>query len=116
MTGTNWPITFVEGDAVLPGDGQGILVVTGNLTVNGSDSWKGLILVGGTLTSNGNNNIQGGLVTGLNVKLGQTVAGQTVGNGNKTIQYNSCYLSSAMARFGGWQRVKNGWLDNWPVY
>lgn len=116
MSGNLWPITFIEGDATLPGDGQGILIVTGNFTISGSDEWKGLILVGGTFTSNGNNEIMGGMITGLNVKLGQTVVGQSVGNGNKTIQYHSCYLASAMGRFGGWQRVKNGWMDNWPVY
>jgi Tfp pilus assembly protein PilX len=116
MNGTNWPIVFNEGDAVLPNNGQGILIVTGNLTINGSDDWRGLVLVGGTITSNGNNNITGGIVTGLNIKLGIAVPQQSVGNGNKTFQYNSCHIASAMGRFGGWQRLRNGWLDNWPVY
>lgn len=116
MNGSNWPIVMVEGDATLPDDGQGILIVTGDLRINGSDTWKGIILVGGTFTSNGNNNIQGSLITGLNVKLGMTVDDQTVGNGNKLIQYNSCHIANAMAQFGGWQRVRNGWLDNWPSY
>lgn len=116
MNGSNWPIVFVEGDAVLPGDGQGILIVTGDLTINGSDTWDGIVLIGGVLTSNGNNKVKGGIVTGLNLKLGMTVPDQTVGNGNKLYQYDSCAMASAMGRFGGWQRVRNGWLDNWPSY
>lgn len=122
MSGTNWPVVFIEGNKTIAnsdvpsGGGQGILIVTGNLTLNGSAAWKGIVLVGGTITSNGNNTITGGIVTGLNIKLGQAVGTQSVGNGNKTFQYNSCYIASSMARFGGWQRVRNGWVDNWPSY
>ncbi len=116
MGGTNYPVVFVEGDATLPGDGQGILVVTGNLTISGSDQWKGVVLVGGTFTSNGNNKVLGAIITGLNVKLGINVPVTSLGNGNKTIQYESCEIAKAMSQFGGWQRVRNGWLDNWPAY
>lgn len=122
LSGTNWPVTFVEGNKSLnnsdvpSGGGQGILIVTGNLTLGGVAKWNGIVLVGGTLTSNGNNTVLGGVVTGLNVKLGQSVGSQSVGNGTKTFQYHSCYIASSMARFGGWQRVRNGWVDNWPSY
>lgn len=122
LSGTNWPVVFVEGNKTLTnadvpsGGGQGILIVTGDLTMNGNTAWNGIVLVGGTITSNGNNTVLGGIVTGLNVKLGQSVSGQTVGNGTKTFRYNSCYIASSMARFGGWQRVRNGWVDNWPSY
>lgn len=122
LSGTNWPVVFVEGDKSLnnsdvpSGGGQGILIVTGNLTLGGVARWNGIVLVGGTLTSNGNNTVLGGIVTGLNVKLGQSVASQSVGNGTKTFQYHSCHIASSMARFGGWQRVRNGWVDNWPSY
>lgn len=122
LSGTNWPVVFVEGNKTLTnadvpsGGGQGILIVTGDLTLNGNAAWSGIVLVGGVITSNGNNTILGGIVTGLNVKLGQSVSGQTVGNGTKRFQYNSCYIASSMARFGGWQRVRNGWVDNWPSY
>jgi hypothetical protein len=120
--GSNWPITFVEGNLTLnnsnvpSGGGQGILVVTGNLTMNGNSRWNGVLLVGGVLTSNGNNTVYGATFSGLNVKLGQTVPTQALGNGTKTYQYHSCHIASAMGRFGGWQRLGNGWLDNWPSY
>ena len=68
----NWPVTRVNGDLTLPSDGKGILIVTGDLTWNGSPlkTWEGLILIGGVLTANGQGNIYGALVTGLNVKIG----------------------------------------------
>ncbi|HET9134866.1 MAG TPA: hypothetical protein VFN90_11210, partial [Gemmatimonadales bacterium] len=120
--GTNWPIVFVEGNKTLNNSdvpspaGQGILIVTGDLTMNGNTKWSGIVLVGGRLTSNGNNTVLGATYSGLNIKLGQTVSTQTLGNGTKTFQYHSCHIASAMARFGGWQRMTNAWVDNWPSY
>lgn len=111
-----WPTIKVTGDYTLPGDGKGVLIVTGDLTINGSTQWNGIILVGGNLTSNGNNTVNGAVMTGLNIKLGQTVATGSVGNGNKTFQYNSCSVDSAMARFGGAQRIRNAVGDNWAMY
>ncbi|MCP9495562.1 MAG: hypothetical protein MSG64_14035 [Pyrinomonadaceae bacterium MAG19_C2-C3] len=59
-------LTFVEGDAVLSGDGAGLLVVTGDLTLSGSVDFKGLILVlgGGRVLRSGSGDckIQGAIV------------------------------------------------------
>ena len=112
----NWPITRVNGDLTLPGDGQGILIVTGNLTISGGDTWQGLVLVGGTITSNGNNTVYGATVSGLNVKLGVAVPVSTIANGNKLYQYDSCALSRALGKIGSIQRVRNGWTDTWSSY
>jgi hypothetical protein len=112
----NWPTIRVNGDLDLPGDGKGVLIVTGNFSLSGSKRWDGLILVGGTLTSNGNNTIQGAIVTGLNIKVGIPVGQTAVGNGNKTFQYSSCNLSRALGHVGSIQRVRNGWVDTWPSY
>lgn len=112
----NWPTVKVNGDLVLPGDGKGILIVTGNLSLSGSQRWDGLVLVGGTLTSNGNNTIEGAVITGLNVKLGVNVPQQTIANGNKTFQYDSCNLMRALGHVGSLQRVRNGWTDTWSSY
>jgi hypothetical protein len=111
----NWPVIRVNGDLDLPTDGNGILVVTGNLTLNGSENWNGLILVGGSVTSNGNNHTMGAVISGLNVKLGQAVPASTL-NGNKTYEYDSCALTRALGRVGSLQRVRNGWVDTWPSY
>jgi Tfp pilus assembly protein PilX len=111
----NWPVVRVNGDLSLPSDGKGILVVTGNMTLTGSENWDGIILVGGTLTSNGNNHTKGAVVAGLNVKLGQTVGTSNL-NGNKTYEYDSCALARALGHVGSLQRVRNGWVDTWPSY
>lgn len=111
-----WPVIRANGNFSLPGDGRGTLIVTGNLTISGSTSWNGVILVGGNLTSNGNNTVQGAVVSGLNVGLGQTVPQGTVGNGNKTYQYNSCNIANAAARFAALRVFPNAWLDNWATY
>lgn len=112
----NWPVTRVNGNLTLPGNGKGILIVTGNLTVSGSDRWDGLVLVGGTVTSNGNNTIQGAIISGLNIKLGMAVPQTAIGNGTKTFQFDSCNLARALGHVGSLQRVRNGWTDTWSSY
>jgi hypothetical protein len=115
----DWPVILVKASSLSLNagrSGQGLLVVTGNLTMNGSFSWDGVILVGGVLTSNGNTTIQGAIVTGLNAKLGQAVSMSDIGNGTKTIRYNSCLVSQALSHLGSLVALPNAWADNWPVY
>lgn len=118
-TFTSWPIIMVTAASVTLGpgqSGQGLIVVTGNITLNGSFSWDGVILAGGVITSNGNQTIQGAIMSGLNVQLGQTVATSDVGNGNKTVRYNSCNVSSALQNLGSLQAIPNAWADNWSTW
>jgi len=112
----NWPVVKANGDLSLPGSGKGILIVTGNLTINGGQQWEGLVLVGGTVTSNGNNSILGATVSGLNVKLGIAVPQSSITNGTKIFRYDSCNLTRALGSVGSLQRVRNGWTDNWASY
>ncbi len=115
----NWPVILVNGDLSLSGgetNGKGILIVTGNLTMGGSWSHEGIVLVGGVLTSNGNNTIQGAVMTALNIKLGIAVPQVAIANGNKTFQYNSCSIASALQRSGSVRRVRNAWTDTWSSY
>ncbi len=112
----NWPVIKVVGDFTLPGAGQGTLVVSGNLTVNGSNMWQGVILAGGNLISNGNNTVEGAVVSGLNTMFGQSLPQASIGNGTKTYQYNSCNVSSAMAKQAKLVPYTNAWVDNWPTY
>ncbi len=113
----DWPVVRVNGDLNFPNmDGKGILIVTGNMTIGGSRRWDGLVLVGGTITSDGNNTIQGAIITGLNVKLGMAVPQTSVGNGQKTFQFDSCNLTRALGHVGSLQRVRNGWTDTWSSY
>jgi hypothetical protein len=115
----NWPVILVNGDLSLSGsepNGKGILIVTGNLTMGGSWQHEGIVLVGGVLTSNGNNTIQGAVMTALNIKLGIAVPQVAIANGNKTFQYNSCSIASALKQIGSVRRVRNGWTDTWSSY
>ena len=113
---SSYPVIYASGDLSLPGSGQGILIVTGNLTINGALQWNGIILVGGSITSNGNNTVNGAVMTGLNVLLGQTPGVEAVGNGNKTFRYNSCEVAKAMASFGGLVPYSNAWVDDWATF
>jgi hypothetical protein len=39
-----------------------------------------------------------------------------IGNGTKTIRYNSCLVSQALSHLGSLVALPNAWADNWPVY
>jgi len=117
----DWPTIYVNnaGGTISLGPGQsgkGLLVIRGNATLNGSFSWHGVVLVGGVMGGNGNQTIHGAVVTGLNVKLGETVARNSLGNGTKDFRYNSCYVVNALAGFGGFSAMSNAWADNWPEW
>ena len=112
---TYYPIIRINGDFNVPTSGQGMLIVTGNLTISGSTSWKGVLLVGGDITSNGNNGIQGATVSGLNVKLGTYVPTSTA-NGTKQYNYNSCEVAKSTMSSGALVTMRNTWVDNWVEY
>jgi hypothetical protein len=112
-----WPVIRIDGDYnVGPPGGQGTLIVTGNLDIDGTAEWDGIILVGGTLYSNGNQNIHGAVISGLNEILGINVAQSDVGNGQKTYQYDSCAIANAANRFAAHILISKTWSNNWPVW
>ncbi len=116
---TAFPTIYVGNNSTTPfviPDGRGMLVIRNNAEISGNDVWSGVVLIGGTVTSNGNNTIAGALITGLNVKLGETVGVNAVGNGNKDFSYNSCAVESAMAGMGRMKVFKNTWGNNYSVY
>jgi hypothetical protein len=117
----DWPVVRVNNSGgptfVLPAPGgQGILIVTGDMQLNGGVAWDGLVLVGGIITANGNNRLSGAVVSGLNVKLGMAVLPAAISNGQKDYKYDSCNLARALGQVGSIQRVRNGWNDTWPSY
>lgn len=129
-SGSTFPLIFVQGDysGKFPNIGQGIFIVTGDLTLNGNTDWNGIVLVGGALTSNGNNTVYGATYTGLNISVPAynppnaanasfPISGVTdIGNGTKTYQYDSCAIKKALSQYGDWARLGNAWTDNWPAY
>ena len=99
-------ITFCDGNCSFTGNGGGILVVTGSLTLTGNFSFNGLILVtgqGGVLRSGGGNGtIQGNMVIapyvgsqiadGIDPAISATFLSPSYdlsGGGNSTVVYNS---------------------------
>lgn len=101
-------LTFVDGDFVLgPGSptGQGTLIVTGNLTLNGNFNWNGVIMVLGSgsvqRSGGGNGNIYGAMFvakfakTGASTDVFQAPTFNTSGGGTANIQYNSFEVDRA---------------------
>jgi hypothetical protein len=115
-----YPIIRVNGNFDLLSSGTGMLIVTGNLTISGNKGWRGVILAGGVLTSNGNNailggGVQGAVISGLNVKLGMDVD-ESLANGTKQYNYNSCEVAKATTLMGALVTLRNTWVDNWVEY
>ena len=113
---TFWPIIKVTGDLSLPNNGRGVLIVSGNFTINGGQAWDGVLLVGGTVTSNGSNTIRGATISGLNKQLGMAVPVSDIANGTKAFRYNSCLIARALRPFAGLVPMDNAWADNWASY
>jgi hypothetical protein len=113
-----WPVVRVDGTLNVdpPHSGRGLLIITGDLHMNGNFTWDGIILVGGRITSNGYQEVRGTTISGLNVKFGQAVGASSIGNGTKIFRYHSCNVENALNALGALQPVRNGWADNWMGY
>ncbi|MEJ7576469.1 MAG: hypothetical protein WKF74_05660 [Pyrinomonadaceae bacterium] len=102
---THSQITFVDGDLDLSGvggRGNGLLVVTGTLTMGGSSGWDGLVLVlgEGNVGRNGTPDIKGGLVI---ANFDPTGTGDfnapsllSNGGGNSIVGYDSSLIDRAL--------------------
>ncbi|HEX7771771.1 MAG TPA: hypothetical protein VF435_05075 [Pyrinomonadaceae bacterium] len=106
-------LTFVDGDLTLgPGNpsGQGTLIVTGKLTLDGNFNWNGVIMVlgdGNVLRSGGGHgNIYGAMFVAKFAKVGlssdvfQAPTFNTNGGGSANIQY-SCSAIDMAKSVGG---------------
>lgn len=110
---TGQGITFCDGNVEMSGNGGGILVVTGTLTLKGNFDFRGLILVtgpGGVIRSGGGNGtIQGNIVVapyvGSRIEDGITPSDTDLflspqydlsGGGNSTVVYNSTAMDSGI--------------------
>ncbi|MCA1607846.1 MAG: hypothetical protein LC730_00075, partial [Acidobacteria bacterium] len=117
---TGQGITFVDGDVEFTGNGGGILIVTGKLTLKGDFNFKGLIIVTGhegvDRRGGGHGEILGNMVVapyqnnkiidqigppqlGLNPPLLSTFLAPKYdlsGGGNSTIAYNSSAVNSGL--------------------
>jgi len=105
-------ITFCDGNCTLTGDGGGILVVTGKLTLHGNFSFRGIIIVTGSggvdRTGAGNGLIQGNMVIAPYQNSSVLPATDPVGTaflaprydlsggGSSMIAYNSTAINSGL--------------------
>ncbi|HXV86536.1 MAG TPA: hypothetical protein VD793_07545 [Gemmatimonadales bacterium] len=87
-----FPIIWVEGSASINQDrGQGVLIVNGDLDVQGGFQFFGPILVKGTINTQGTGGHFNGGVIAANVNLDQSVV-----LGDAVINYSSCALTRAL--------------------
>jgi hypothetical protein len=100
-------ITFVDGDADLnPADGAGLLICTGNLTIEGSAVYNGLILVLGagslTRSGGGDGTTLGSILVARFGSSGDFLAPtmQANGSGTSKIQYDSAWVRRGLASPG----------------
>ena len=109
-----WPVIYLETNYALDAGhtGRGTIIAEHDLTMNGSFEWDGIILVGGVMTSDGKQTIEGTTITALNMLLGQTVGGSSVGNGNKSFEFHSCWVRYAAQQFvGGLVPMPGTWSE-----
>ena len=101
-------LTFVDGDITLgPGNptGQGTLIVTGTLTLDGNFNWNGVIMVLGTgevyRSGGGHGNIYGAVFVSKFARTGADTDAfgapifDTSGGGTSNIQYSSAAVDMA---------------------
>lgn len=123
-----WPVIYIKASASTSPPwqltkGRGLLIVEGNLDIDGSNQWDGVILVGGQLTSNGNNVTSGTVMSGLNMLTGTSVQravatddSLSMLNGTKSYVYNSCAIEKATKSLARYSAMPNTWMDNVAGY
>ena len=109
--GHYFPIIHVAGDLTVNGDqGQGILLVDGNLQVQGSYIFYGIILVQGSLQTAGGGSTDAhfyGAVMASNVSLELNSLA-----GNATLQYSKCAITNAMEGTQSVSPIRSrGWIQ-----
>ena len=91
-----FPIVYAPGDLSINGNvGQGILLVNGNLSIQGGFSFYGPVIVRGTVKLTGTGNHINGAVLAANV-IDSTGTSNLTGNSN--IHYSACANAQALQR------------------
>lgn len=89
--GNYYPVIYAPGDLkITTGRGQGILLIEGDLEVQGGFQFFGPVIVKGTLRTAGTGGHFNGAVLAANVELDQNTV-----LGNAVISYSSCILNQA---------------------
>jgi hypothetical protein len=106
--GGYFPVVWVDGDLALNGgQGQGVLLVNGDLSLQGSVEFYGPVLVRGSVHADGT----GGRITGGLVVINQTSAPSQI-HGNTVVQYSGCALERARMRSARASLLRErGWVN-----
>lgn len=118
---STWPVIRVTGVGTytLPGSGRGLLIVDSNLVLSSSRDWDGVVLVGGSFTANGTGDVTGAIITGLNKLLGAADRGlldNDMLSNRIQFQYNSCRVESAAHKVDRYFALPNTWMDNVAIW
>lgn len=106
-----YPIIYFNGlgttTMISGGTGQGILLVDGDLTVDGGFQWYGPVIVRGRLATQGTGAHFNGAVMAANVDFESNNV-----LGNATITYSSCAINAALLGTGAPKRLKwRSWAE-----
>jgi len=97
--GGYFPIVHIAGDATLNGDqGQGILLVDGDLSIQGSYQYYGIVIVKGSLSTAGGGSTEAhfwGAVMAQNADLNLNSL-----SGHATLNYSKCAITTALNMTG----------------
>lgn len=92
--GNRFPIVWSEGDLTLAGgEGQGVLIVNGDLALAGAVTFSGAVIVRGRIATQG----PGGSVHGVLVALNAGGVEHEV-RGNTVLRFSACALERALIR------------------
>ncbi len=115
----NWTSQLIMGNLVLTNTwGSGLLIVTGDLILQGASvNWHGIILVGGEIRFSANTNfIRGIVVSGLDELTSPNPPRGDIGATTIRIWYDSCHVADALRALNGFTPINNAWVDNWATY
>ena len=97
--GSYFPIVHISGDATLNGvQGQGILLVDGDLSIQGSYEYYGIVIVKGSLSTAGGGSTEAhfwGAVMAENAELNLNSL-----SGHATLNYSKCAITTALNMTG----------------
>ena len=103
--------------------GEGLLIVTGDLTVSSSRDywyWRGVILVGGEASIEADHvYIYGTIISGLNYLTGDSPTNDDSdfkGDHEFRLRFDSCNIRKSLRFLRGFVPLKNTWIDNWATF
>jgi hypothetical protein len=109
VCGNYFPIIYAQGDLSIKGGyGQGILLVEGNLTVDGGFEFYGPVFVKGELATAGTGGHFNGGVVAANFDLGTSSV-----LGNAVVTYSSCSVQRAILNNSALTKVRPMTMRSW---